>query len=129
MEHSIGLEWRYGVSIQLLVFDESPEAFHTIPVCVFLHLLAHFWGDNVFSIAPVLPSVTTFVSPVLMFYISWHLVGFQISSYVCTICPAFLLDVSNHRHPSFCLAFFWGMFFCILSCNLVWNIFHILSTD
>jgi hypothetical protein len=34
MEHSIGFEWRYGVSIRLLVFDESPEAFHTIPVCV-----------------------------------------------------------------------------------------------
>jgi hypothetical protein len=43
-----------------------------------------------------MPSVTAFVSPVLMFYISWHLVGFKISSYVCTICPAFLLDVSNH---------------------------------
>ena len=42
-----------------------------------------------------MPSLTAFESPVLMFYISWHLVGFKISSYVCTICPAFLLG-TNH---------------------------------
>jgi hypothetical protein len=39
MEHSIGigLKWRYGVSIRLLVFDKSPAAFHIIPVCVFMY--------------------------------------------------------------------------------------------